>query len=157
LKRSVFAISKGYETALPASSRFVLKKPNLPKPSHVFNTDVKSYYTSIDHILLLDRLAEHVTDRKMVNLLAQYLRRTVCDVSNISDKGKPPLGLLSLTRATTELGLIQATVGMLIRSLENHLGSQVIHRRAHSLDLTEIGTAFPPIVRHALSLINQAT
>lgn len=83
------------------------------------------------------------------------------------EKGKPPLGHirsfecaarhLSFTRAATELGLTQAAVSMHIKSLENHLGSQLFHRRARSLDLTEIGTAFLPTVRHALSLIDQAT
>lgn len=83
------------------------------------------------------------------------------------EKAKPPLGHirsfecaarhLSFTRAAMELGLTQAAVSMHIKSLENHLGSQLFHRRARSLVLTEIGTAFLPTVRHALSLIDQAT
>jgi DNA-binding transcriptional LysR family regulator len=87
--------------------------------------------------------------------------------SNTIEKGKPPLGHirsfecaarhLSFTRAAAELGLTQAAVSMHIKSLENHLGSQLFYRRARSLDLTEIGTAFLPTVRHALSLIDQAT
>jgi DNA-binding transcriptional LysR family regulator len=87
--------------------------------------------------------------------------------TNTIDKAKPPLGHirsfecaarhLSFTRAATELGLTQAAVSMHIKSLENYLGSQLFHRRARSLILTEIGTAFLPTVRHALSLIEQAT
>ncbi len=42
----------------------------------VLRTDVKSYYASIDHLLLLDQLAEYVKDRRVLNLLGQYLRRT---------------------------------------------------------------------------------
>ena len=42
----------------------------------VFRTDVKSYYASIEHLLLLDRLAAYVKDRFVLNLLGQYLRRT---------------------------------------------------------------------------------
>ena len=42
----------------------------------VLKTDVKSYYASIDHHLLMDRLAVHVTDRRVLNLLGQYMRRT---------------------------------------------------------------------------------
>ncbi len=42
----------------------------------VLRTDVKSYYASIDHFLLLDQLAEYVKDRRVLNLLGQYLRRT---------------------------------------------------------------------------------
>jgi RNA-directed DNA polymerase len=47
-----------------ATNRFVLR------------TDVKSYYASIDHLLLMDRLALYIRDRGILNLLGQYLRRT---------------------------------------------------------------------------------
>jgi hypothetical protein len=47
-----------------AANRFVLR------------TDVKSYYASIDHLLLLDQLAVHIKDRRVLDLLGQYLRRT---------------------------------------------------------------------------------
>ncbi len=42
----------------------------------VMRTDVKSYYASIDHIALLDRLAAVIGDRTVLNLIGQYLRRT---------------------------------------------------------------------------------
>ena len=41
----------------------------------VLRTDVKSYYASIDH-LLLDKLAVHIKDRRVLNLISQYLKRT---------------------------------------------------------------------------------
>ncbi len=47
-----------------AANRFVLR------------TDVKSYYASIDHLMLLDQLAFHIKDRRVLNLVGQYLRRT---------------------------------------------------------------------------------
>jgi RNA-directed DNA polymerase len=47
-----------------ASNRFVLR------------TDVKSYYASIDHVLLMDRLAQFIRDRTILNLCGQYLKRT---------------------------------------------------------------------------------
>jgi RNA-directed DNA polymerase len=50
-------------SATLATNRFVLR------------TDVKSYYASIDHLLLMDRLALYVRDRNILNLLGQYLRR----------------------------------------------------------------------------------
>ena len=43
----------------------------------VLKTDVKSYYASIDHLVLLDQLAKHIKDRRVLNLLGQYLKRTV--------------------------------------------------------------------------------
>ena len=39
-------------------------------------TDVKSYYASIDQLLLLDQLAIYIKDRRVLNLLCQYLKRT---------------------------------------------------------------------------------
>ncbi len=42
----------------------------------VLKTDVKSYYASIDHHLLLDRMAAHIKDKAALNLIDQYLRRT---------------------------------------------------------------------------------
>jgi hypothetical protein len=47
-----------------AANRFVLR------------TDVKSYYASIDHLMLLDQLAVRIKDRRVLNLVGQYLRRT---------------------------------------------------------------------------------
>jgi RNA-directed DNA polymerase len=43
----------------------------------VFRTDVKSYYESINHELLLSKLAAYVKDKVVMNLLGQYLKRSV--------------------------------------------------------------------------------
>lgn len=48
---------------------------HLPEHQFVLKTDVQSYYASIDHHLLLDRLAVYIPDRAVLNLIAQYLRR----------------------------------------------------------------------------------
>jgi RNA-directed DNA polymerase len=47
-----------------AANRFVLR------------TDVKSSYASIDSLMLLDLLAVHIKDERVLNLIGQYLRRT---------------------------------------------------------------------------------
>jgi len=49
---------------------------HLTANSFVLRTDVKSFYASIDHLLLMDRLAFYIGDRHILNLLGQYLRRT---------------------------------------------------------------------------------
>jgi len=49
---------------------------NLPDNRFVLRTDVKSYYASIDHLMLPDQLAFHIKDRRVLNLIGQYLRRT---------------------------------------------------------------------------------
>ena len=42
---------------------------------YVCKTDVQSYYASIDHIRLMDQLARYIHDRRVLNLIGQYLRR----------------------------------------------------------------------------------
>ena len=49
----------------------------LPQQRCVLKTDVRSYSASIDHQLLLDRLAVHIADQQALNRIAQYLRRCV--------------------------------------------------------------------------------
>ncbi len=57
-----------------AAVRRVMKR--LGTNHFVMRTDVKSYYASIDHHLLLDRMAAHIKDKAALNLIGQYLRRT---------------------------------------------------------------------------------
>lgn len=57
----------------------------------VFRTDVKSYYDSINHEILLSKLSTYVDDGKILELVRQYLNRTVVkdgvfrDVSQAGD------------------------------------------------------------------------
>lgn len=51
-------------------------RAHLPINRFVLRTDVKSYYASIDHVLLMDRLAQFVRDPIVLNLCGQYLKRT---------------------------------------------------------------------------------
>ena len=57
---------------LKSAVRQVLQQ--LPQHRFVLKTDVRSYYASIDHQLLLDRLAVYIADREVLNLIGQYLR-----------------------------------------------------------------------------------
>ena len=43
----------------------------------VFRTDVKSYYESVNHEILLDKLSTYIKDKVMMNLLSQYLKRSI--------------------------------------------------------------------------------
>ncbi|MEN8130489.1 MAG: hypothetical protein ABFS45_09925 [Pseudomonadota bacterium] len=47
----------------------------LPGYRFVLRTDVKGYYESIDHLLLMAQPAEHMKDKFTLNLLWQYLHR----------------------------------------------------------------------------------
>jgi hypothetical protein len=42
----------------------------------VLRTDIRHYYDSIEHGLVLDRLAGYIQDGRVLNLVAQYLNRT---------------------------------------------------------------------------------
>jgi hypothetical protein len=48
---------------------------HVPASTFVLKTDVQSYYASIDHHLLLDRLTVYLPDRDVLNLIAQFLTR----------------------------------------------------------------------------------
>ena len=79
----------------------------------------------------------------------------------------PPLNLirsfesaarhLSFTRAAEELGYTQAAISTHIRALEKYIGRDLFYRSARSLSLTEIGEAFLPTLRPALTQIDSAT
>lgn len=76
LSRRCFHIkgSGGRKRGGKAAVREVLQQ--LPRSRFVLKTDVKSYYASIEHDLLLDRLAEFIQDPRVLNLIRQYLKRT---------------------------------------------------------------------------------
>lgn len=49
---------------------------DLPGHRFVIRTDVKSYYASIDHAALIERLKRHIRDERVLGLVRQYLNRT---------------------------------------------------------------------------------
>ncbi len=57
----------------------------LPANRFVFRTDVKSYYASIDHDVLYAQLTEYIDDPRLLDLLWQYLRRTIYDDGRYED------------------------------------------------------------------------
>jgi hypothetical protein len=65
---------KGHGGATEAVRRVA---KNLANNRFVMRTDVKSFYASIDHHLLMERIAKAVKEKRVVNLIGQYLRRTV--------------------------------------------------------------------------------
>jgi RNA-directed DNA polymerase len=52
---------------------------NLAANTFVLRTDVKSYYASIDHDLLLDQLRPLIPDGRALALITQYLRHVIYD------------------------------------------------------------------------------
>ena len=79
----------------------------------VMRTDVKDYYASINHEVLLAQLEARIKDRFLMNLLAQYLKRTVdyggvfADIQRGLSRGcalSPLLGAYYLQALDTVLG-----------------------------------------------------
>ena len=52
-------------------------KRQLKDNSFVFRSDVKSYYASIDHHVLMEQLHSHINDARVITLIWDYLNRTV--------------------------------------------------------------------------------
>jgi hypothetical protein len=77
---------KGHGGAKAAVRRVLTK---LPGNAVVLRTDVKSYYASIDPFLLLDQLAIYLKDRRVLNLIGQYLRRTA-ERGGVSARSRRP-------------------------------------------------------------------
>ena len=58
---------------------------NLAQHEFVFRTDVKGYYASINHHILMEIVGRYVQDEAVLALLWGYLRRYVSDGGNFSD------------------------------------------------------------------------
>src|SRR5579859_1519828 len=65
---------------------------------------------------------------------------------------------LSFSAVARQLHLTHGAVSRQIKTLEDHLGTRLFarRRRSRSLELTAAGTAFAPVVRQALALIETA-
>jgi retron-type reverse transcriptase len=50
---------------------------NVTNNIFVFRTDVKSYYESINHEILLDKLSVYIKNKMVMNLLSQSLKRSI--------------------------------------------------------------------------------
>ena len=74
-----------------AAVRFV--HDHLGANTFVFRTDVNRYYASIEHDILLALLKHHVADGSVLDLLRQYMRRTIYDDGMYEDvKRGIPMG-----------------------------------------------------------------
>lgn len=60
---------------------------------------------------------------------------------------------LSFSVAARELHLTHGAVSRQIKAIEDHLGTALFARRNRGIELTAAGTAFAPVVRQALQLI----
>lgn len=58
---------------------------NLTEQQFVFRTDVKSYYASIRHEILFEQLQQRINDPRLLDLLWQYMRRTIYDDGEYED------------------------------------------------------------------------
>ena len=61
---------------------------NVTNNIFVFRTDVKSYDESINHEILLDKLSVYIKDKMVMNLLSQYLKRSIESGGLVRDERK---------------------------------------------------------------------
>lgn len=64
---------------------------------------------------------------------------------------------LSFTAAADELGLTQSAISQQVRALELRLGTELFHRKARGLALTDDGRKLLPKVASSLDLLSEAT
>jgi RNA-directed DNA polymerase len=79
LAKRLPASSRCYHLAGHGGAKAAVRDAITYLPSHPFvlKTDGKAYDASIDHLRLLDRLATYISDTRILNLITQYLRRSV--------------------------------------------------------------------------------
>jgi LysR family glycine cleavage system transcriptional activator len=65
--------------------------------------------------------------------------------------------LLNFTHAAEELNLTQAAISQQLKALESQLGTVLFKRLPRSLELTEAGMAYFPVVREAVERLAAAT
>lgn len=78
-----FRIGKGTHSALERFDEFKRKASprRFPNSGHILKADIKNYYPSVDHNILLRTLKEKITDEKIIKLIEKTL--SICP----GDKG----------------------------------------------------------------------
>ena len=63
----------------------------------VVDIDIKSYFDTIDHELLMDRVRERISDRRILELIRQYLKQEIMNTSQgwTPERGSPQGAVIS--------------------------------------------------------------
>jgi len=78
----------------------------LPNNTFVMHSDVKSYYASIDHQVLMGQLRQQINEEPLLMLLYDYMQRRICQGSvyltirrgiSLSSSLSPLMGVLCLS------------------------------------------------------------
>ena len=64
---------------------------------------------------------------------------------------------LSFTSAAADLNMTQSAVSQQIKSLEQHLGRTLFIRRTRSIELTDAGLSYLPVVQEAFEVLATGT
>jgi len=111
--------------------------------NHVLDADIRDYFGSIDQVLLMQRVGQRITDRRVLKLLRKWLEAGVMDEGRLAEtvSGTPQGGVISPLLSNVYLDLLDTVwerqctgIGVLVRYADDFV---VLTRTAKAAEEAE--------------------